>query len=202
MSAVNSTMLPLGSSAPDFTLPEPAAGNRPVSLARLAEGAECVLIAFLANHCPYVKHMIAPLAGLIREYKPRGLKAAGISASDVNAYPEDAPLEMAALSRKLRFAFPYLYDRSQGAAKAFRAACTPDLFLFDAGLRLAYRGQFDDSRPGNNARATGKDLREAVEALLRGETPSPDQKPSLGCSIKWRPGNEPDYFSNPEKGDG
>lgn len=192
MARTLSTMLPLGTPAPDFALPEPATG-RTVRLADF-DGAPALLVIFMCNHCPYVKHLRDNLAAFIRAYQSKGLAAVGISANDVGTHPQDGPEAMAAEARAAGYTFPYLYDESQEVAKAYRAACTPDFFLFDADRRLVYRGQYDDSRPGNNIPVSGADLRAAVEAVLAGRPVSPEQKPSMGCNIKWRPGNEPEYF--------
>jgi len=148
----------------------------------------------MCNHCPYVKHIRSALAELAREYVGRGLAMVGINANDVSSHPDDRPARMAEEVRSAGYVFPYLYDESQAVAKAYRAACTPDFFLFDRERKLAYRGQFDDSRPGNGIPITGKDLRAALDALLAGRPVASDQRPSLGCNIKWKAGNEPDYF--------
>ncbi len=191
MAAVNSTMLPLGTMAPDFRLPDP--GGKSVSLSDF-KGAPALLVAFLCNHCPYVKHLRSGLAQLARDYQSRGVAVVGISSNDVANYPADSPEKMAEEARAAGYVFPYLYDASQSVAKAYRAACTPDLYLFDGNQRLVYRGQFDDSRPGNGIPVTGKDLRAAIDAVLSGKPVSPAQRPSIGCNIKWKPGNEPEYF--------
>jgi peroxiredoxin len=184
-------MLPLGARAPHFRLPD-TDGNL-VSLTDYPS-APALLVAFICNHCPYVKHIRDGLAQLARDYLPRGVGIVAINANDVENYPADSPAMMAAEAKAAGYLFPYLYDESQAVAKAYHAACTPDFFLFDADQRLAYRGQMDDSRPGNSAPVTGKDLRAALDALLAGKPVSARQKPSLGCNIKWKPGNEPDYF--------
>lgn len=184
-------MLPLGTRAPDFSLPD--TNGKLVSLADF-EGKPVLLIIFLCNHCPYVKHIREGVAQLARDYVPRGVAIVGINSNDVVNYPEDSPANMAKEVKSAGYIFPYLYDESQAVAKAYRAACTPDFYLFDKNRKLVYRGQFDDSRPGNGITVTGKDLRGALEAVLAGKPVSPDQKPSLGCNIKWKPGNEPDYF--------
>jgi len=186
-------MLPLGTPAPDFRLPDPE--GRMVALSDFRE-APVLLVMFLCNHCPYVKHIRHELAALVREYQARGVAAVGINANDVSAYPEDSPAKMAEEIRAVGYTFPYLYDASQEVAKAYRAACTPDFFVFDREQRLFYRGQFDDSRPRveQPLPVTGADLRAALEAALAGQPPPEVQKPSLGCNIKWKPGNEPDYF--------
>jgi peroxiredoxin len=191
MVAVNSTMLPLGTAAPDFRLPD--TGGKTVSLSQL-KGASALLVMFICNHCPFVKHLRAELAQLSRDYLPRGVAMVGISSNDVANYPEDGPAQMAAEVKSAGYLFHYLYDETQGVAKAYHAACTPDFFLFDREQRLAYRGQCDDSRPGNGIPVTGKDLRAALESVLAGKPVPLLQRPSIGCNIKWKPGNEPEYF--------
>jgi peroxiredoxin len=194
MAKTLSTMLPLGTAAPDFTLPDAVTGKT-VALKDFT-GAPALLVIFMCNHCPYVKHIRAELAKLGREYQSRGVAMVGISSNDARAYPDDSPEKMAEEARLAGYTFPYLYDESQAVAKAYRAACTPDFFLFDRERRLVYRGQFDDSRPRVEAvlPVTGRDLRAALDAVLAGRPLPGDQKPSLGCNIKWKPGNEPDYF--------
>jgi len=191
MVAVNSTMLPLGTKAPDFSLPD--TNGKTISLTNL-QGAPALVVVFMCNHCPYVKHIRSGLAQLARDYLPRGMAMVGISSNDVANYPADSPAKMAEEARAAGYLFPYLYDETQAVAKAYRAACTPDIYLFDQDQRLVYRGQLDDSRPGSSTPVTGKDLRAAIEAVLAGKAVSPNQKPSIGCNIKWKPGNEPDYF--------
>lgn len=191
MVAVNSNMLPLGTRAPDFRLPDTS--GKVVSLADF-EKSRALLVIFMCNHCPYVKHIRAGLAQLARDYTSRGVSIVGISSNDVENYPQDNPKEMAEEAKAAGYTFPYLYDESQEVAKAYRAACTPDLYIFDGEQRLTYRGQFDDSRPGNGIAVTGKDVRAALDALLAGKTVPPNQKASIGCNIKWMPGNEPEYF--------
>jgi peroxiredoxin len=173
---------------PAFSLPDTVSG-RTVSSAELA-GKPSVVI-FICNHCPYVKHIRAGLADFGRHCHERGIPMVAVSSNDVATYPDDAPDKMAAEARAVGYVFPYLYDESQELARAFRAACTPDLYIFDAQGKLAYHGQFDDSRPKNEQPVTGRDARAAVEALLAGAAPAAEQKPSIGCSIKWKPGNEP-----------
>jgi peroxiredoxin len=182
----------LGKRAPDFALPDPATG-RIVRLEDLA-GSPALLVAFLSNHCPFVKHIADELARFSREYTERGLAMVGICANDVASFPDDSPERMAEEAKRRGYAFPYLYDESQEVAKAYEAACTPDFFLFDRDRRLVYRGQFDASRPSLDLPVTGDDLRAACDAVLRGELPSPEQRPSLGCNIKWKPGNAPPWF--------
>jgi peroxiredoxin len=191
MVAVNSTMLPLGTKAPDFQLPDTS--GKTVSLSEL-KGASALLVVFMCNHCPYVKHVRPGLAQLARDYVPRKVAVVGISSNDVDNYPEDSPAKMAAEVKSASYIFPYLYDETQKVAKAYRAACTPDFFLFDKDQRLVYRGQMDDSRPGNGIPVTGKDLRAALDSLLAGQPVSSNQKASIGCNIKWKAGNAPDYF--------
>jgi len=191
MVAVNSMMLPLGTKAPDFKLPD--TGGKMVSLGDFGNAPGLVII-FMCNHCPYVKHIRAGLSQLARDYKPRGLAVVGISSNDVANYPQDSPAKMAEEAKAAGYIFPYLYDETQAVAKAYHAACTPDIYLFDKDQRLIYRGQFDESRPGNNTPVTGKDLRAAIDAVLAGKPVASNQKPSIGCNIKWKPGNEPEYF--------
>ena len=183
-------MLPLGTTAPNFELPGTDGKN--VALADFS-GKSALLVVFMCNHCPYVKHIRAGLAQIARDYLPRGVAMVGISSNDVANYPDDSPAKMAAEAKAAGYLFPYLYDESQAVAKAYRAACTPDFFVFDRGRRLVYRGQFDASRPGNGMPVTGKDVRAALDAVLAGKTTSEFQAPSIGCNIKWKAGNEPDY---------
>lgn len=190
MVAVNSTMLPLGTAAPDFRLPD--TNGKTVSPPDF-EGKPLVVM-FICNHCPFVRHIRGGLARFGRDYQPRGVGIVAISANDVEGYPQDSPAKMKEEAKAAGYVFPYLYDETQSVAKAYRAACTPDFYVFDKDHRLVYRGQFDDSRPNNNAPVTGKDLREAVDAVLAGKPVSASQKPSIGCNIKWKSGNEPDYF--------
>lgn len=187
-----STMLPLGTRAPDFRLAEPATG-RTVSASDFAD-APALLVVFLSNHCPYVKHIADALAAFGKEFEKRGLVMVGVNANDVEHYPDDSPERMKDEVALRGYAFPYLFDETQDVAKAYHAACTPDFFLFDAERALVYRGQFDASRPGNDEPVTGRDLRRAVEAVLAGELVSGEQTPSIGCNIKWKPGNNPVWF--------
>ena len=184
-------MLPLGTTAPDFKLPD--TNGKTVALADFKDKS-ALLVLFICNHCPYVKHIRAGLAQLARDYLPRGVAIVGINSNDVANYPDDSPAKMKEEIKSAGYLFPYLYDETQAVAKAYRAACTPDIYLFDKNRRLAYRGQFDDSRPGNGVPVTGKDLRAALDAVLVGKPVSPNQKASMGCNIKWKAGNEPDYF--------
>lgn len=192
MAQTASTMLPLGTPAPTFDLPEPATG-RTVTLTDF-QNAPALLVIFICNHCPFVKHLRQGLAQFAREYQDRGLAIVAVSANDVANYPEDSPARMVEEARMFGYPFPYLYDETQVVAKAYRAACTPDFFLFDAGRKLVYRGQFDGSRPGNNLPVTGADLRAAADAALAGQLVSSNQKPSIGCNIKWKAGNGPEYY--------
>lgn len=188
-----STMVPLGMEAPPFSLPEPATG-RTVSLGDFAD-AKGLLVMFLSNHCPFVKHVRAELADFGREYGARGLAVVGINCNDAAGYPADSPEKMAEEVALAGYSFPYLFDESQEVGRAYSAACTPDFFLFDADQRLVYRGQLDGSRPSNGVTVTGEDLRRAADEVLAGQKPDPAaQRASVGCNIKWRPGNEPDYF--------
>jgi peroxiredoxin len=191
MAAVNSTMLPLGTAAPDFRLP--TADGRCVGRDDFKD-APALLVMFICNHCPYVKHIRSGLAAFGRDYHERGLAIAAINANDVATYPDDRPEKMAEEARAAGYTFPYLYDETQAVAKSYRAACTPDFFLFDRDRRLVYRGQFDDSRPGNDRPVTGADLRAAADAVLAGCAVPEDQRPSIGCSIKWKSGGAPEYF--------
>jgi len=184
-------MLPLGTAAPDFKLPDTS--GKIVSSADFKDKA-ALLVIFMCNHCPYVIHIRPGQAQLAHDYLPRGAAIAGINSNDVANYPADSPAKMKEEVKSAGYLFPYLYDETQAVAKAYRAACTPDIYLFDKNQKLVYRGQFDDSRPGNGIPVTGKDLRAALDAVLAGKPVSPDQKASIGCNIKWKSGNEPDYF--------
>jgi peroxiredoxin len=186
-----STMAPIGMNAPNFSLPN-TEGNL-VSLRDL-EGAPALLIMFLCNHCPFVKHLQMELADLIGEYQGMGLAAVAINSNDFIQYPEDNPDRMAEEVSEIGYTFPYLVDEDQSVAKDYRAACTPDFFLFDDQQRLFYRGQFDGSRPGNNVAVTGVDLKRAIKSALKGEGSPRVQNPSIGCNIKWKNENQPDYF--------
>lgn len=186
MALTPSNMLPLGTRAPDFTLPDVLSGKT-VSLAALPP-APATLVMFICNHCPYVKHVLAGLVQLGRDYAGRGVNLIAISSNDAEHYPDDAPDKMAALARSEAFPFPYLYDETQAVARAYQAACTPDFFVFDSALALAYRGQLDDSRPGNGRPVTGADLRGALDALLAGQPVDANQVASVGCNIKWKRG--------------
>ena len=186
-----STMLPLGTMAPDFSLPN--VDGRTVSLADL-RGAPALLVIFMCNHCPYVKHVANGLAALARDYQERGVAVVGISSNDVSTHPADSPEQMVAEVDARGYTFPYLYDETQEVAQAYRAACTPDFYVFDKDQKLAYRGQMDGSRPESGIPVNGQDLRAALDAVLAGKAPPADQKPSIGCNIKWKKGSEPDYF--------
>lgn len=188
-----STMLPLGTEAPDFSLPEPATG-RVVSRSDF-DDAPALLVVVLSNHCPFVKHIADELARFGREYHARGLAIVGINANDAARYPDDSPEKMVEEVERRGYTFPYLFDESQEVVKALQAACTPDFFLFDHDRRLVYRGQFDASRPSLPVPVTGADLRAACDAVLAGEVPSERQTPSIGCNIKWKPGNAPAWFA-------
>jgi peroxiredoxin len=192
MALTPSTMVSLGTSAPDFSLIEPATG-RTVSLSDFSS-SPALVVAFLCNHCPYVQHLRTGLAQFTQDYLPGSMAFVGISSNDANEYKADAPDKMAREARAAGWKFPYLYDETQETAKAYKAACTPDFFLYDGRRKLVYRGQFDDSRPGNGRPVTGADLRAAVEACLAKRPAPSKQMPSLGCNIKWKPGNEPSYF--------
>jgi len=193
VAAVPSTMLPLGTSVPDFRLPDAVTG-RDVSPADFAD-AKALLVMFICNHCPYVQHVMPELGKVARDYGDDGLAVIAINSNDLKAFPQDAPPAMKQLAEDQAWPFPFLMDESQAAAKAFRAACTPDFYLFDKRRRLVYRGQLDDSRPKSDVPVTGRDLRAAIEATLGGKAVSSDQKASMGCNIKWMPGNEPEWFS-------
>jgi peroxiredoxin len=184
-------MLELGSRAPDFAL-ENAVNGRRVSL-RDFEDSPALLVMFICNHCPYVQHIRSELGRLARDYAPLGLAVAAINSNSLETHPQDGPDAMKELAVAEGWEFPYLFDETQSVAKVYKAACTPDFFLFDGDRRLVYRGQFDDSRPGNAIPVTGADLRAAIDAVLAGQPVSSDQKPSMGCNIKWTPGNEPGY---------
>lgn len=192
MVAVPSTMLPLGTPVPDFALSDAVSGNR-VSAADF-DDARALLVMFICNHCPFVKHVKTELGRVAVDYQGKGLAVVAINANDLGAQPDDGPDHMKALAREEGWAFPFLFDETQEVAKAFRAACTPDFYLFDGTGKLAYRGQLDDSRPGNGIPVTGADLRAAIAAVLARQPVAAEQKPSIGCNIKWTPGREPGYF--------
>lgn len=185
MAATESTMLALGTPAPDFHLPDVVTG-RTVSLQDFAD-KKALLLMFICRHCPYVVHVRHELAKLGVDYADKSVGIVAISSNDAETYPEDAPESLKQMALELGFRFPFLYDESQDVARAYQAACTPDFFLFDTDRKLVYRGQLDDSRPGNGVPVTGRDLRAAIDALLADQPVNPNQKPSLGCNIKWKP---------------
>ena len=187
-----STMLALGTALPDFKLPDVVSGTQ-VSPSTFKD-KKLLLVIFLCEHCPYVKHVKEELARLGGDYLPKGVGIVGISSNVPGTHPDDSPENLRRMAESLKLGFPICFDATQGVAKAFRAACTPEFYLFDGARKLVYRGQLDDSRPKNAPPVTGKDLREALESALSGRPLSPEQKPGIGCNIKWRPGNEPDYF--------
>lgn len=191
MALTSSTMLELGTKAPEFSLPDVVSG-RTINLGTFATN-KALLVIFLSRHCPYVQHVKAELARVGKDYVDRSVGIVAISANDVQNYPDDSPQYLKAMALELRLNYPLCYDAGQTSAKTYTAACTPDLFLFDENRKLVYRGQLDDSRPGNNTPVTGRDLRSALDAVLAGRPVPPDQKPSLGCNIKWKPGEEPPY---------
>jgi len=186
-------LLDLGAAAPDFALPDTE--GRVLSLQDV-RGRSGLVVAFICNHCPFVQHIRAGLAAFGRTYAARGLGLVAINSNDAGSHPEDGPVPMQAERELAGYTFPYLYDESQSVAQAYRAACTPDFFLFDRECRLVYRGQFDDSRPGNGVPVTGGDLRAAADALLAGRPVAAVQKPSIGCNIKWKPGRQPAWFGS------
>ncbi|WP_088241361.1 thioredoxin family protein [Calothrix rhizosoleniae] len=192
MARTTSTMLPLGTSAPDFHLPDVTTGKT-ISLSSFTN-KKALLVMFICRHCPFVKHVQSQLAQLGKDYENTDLGIVAISANDVNNYPGDAPDLLKIMAAELDFKFPLCYDESQETAKNYTAACTPDFFLFNQERQLVYRGQLDDSRPGNNQPVTGKDLRDAIDTILAVQVITKEQKPSIGCNIKWKPGNEPSYF--------
>lgn len=182
--AMPSTMVPLATPAVPFTLIDTISGKL-VTLDEV-KSDKATVIMFICNHCPYVKHVNAQLVQLAQDYQPKGVSFIAISANDAQTYPDDGPANMQAVAAQEGYPFPYLYDETQEVARAYNAACTPDTFIYDADMRLAYRGQLDDSRPGNNLPVTAQDVRAALDALLAGRAPDPNQKPSVGCSIKWK----------------
>jgi peroxiredoxin len=186
-------MLALGTQAPDFRLLDVVSG-KVISLSTFA-GKKALLVMFICRHCPYVQHVKEELARLGKDYVRQDVGMAAISANDVANYPDDAPDRLKAMAKELGFTFPFCYDESQETAKAYTAACTPDFFLFDANRKLVYRGQLDESRPGNGKPVNGRDLRAALDAALAGRPVNPDQKASIGCNIKWKRGNEPAYYA-------
>jgi thiol-disulfide isomerase/thioredoxin len=192
MAETSSTMLPLGTQMPPFSLRDAVSGKAVTD--RHAAGKKATLVMFICNHCPFVKHVMEELGRVAGDYIPKGVGVVAINANDVDEYPQDGPDKMMELALSEGWQFPFLLDDTQKVAQAYRAACTPDFFLFDAEAKLVYRGQLDDSRPSNKITVTGKDLRAALDAVLAGKPPLEEQKPSIGCNIKWKPGNEPPYF--------
>jgi peroxiredoxin len=192
MARTPSVMLPLGTKAPDFSLPDTVSGNN-ISLSDF-KGKKGLLVMFICQHCPFVQHVKTELAKIGHDYIPQDLGIVAISANDVANYPDDSPENLKLMAEAEDFNFPVCYDETQAIAKIYQAACTPDYYLFDQEFKLVYRGQLDDSRPSLDIPVTGKDLRRAIESLLAGKPISEEQKPSLGCNIKWKKGNEPDYY--------
>lgn len=192
MAETPSTMLPLGTKMPAFSLTDAVSGKTVTD--RAAAGKRATLVMFICNHCPFVKHVMDELGRLGADYIPKGVGVVAVNANDVEKYPQDGPDKMKELAVSEGWRFPFLLDDTQKIAQAYKAACTPDFFLFDADAKLVYRGQLDESRPSNKIPVTGKDLRAALDAVLAGKPPLEEQKPSIGCNIKWRPGNEPPYF--------
>jgi peroxiredoxin len=191
MALTKSQMLPLGTQAPEFNLPD-YTGKR-VSLTDFKD-APALLVMFICNHCPYVQHVRPTIARLTSEYVKKGVASVGINSNDAQKYPADSPAMMEQDAQAAGYTFPYLVDESQSVAKAYRAACTPEFYLFDKNRKLFYRGRLDGSAPGSNVATTGEDMRRALDALLAGKTAPKEQHASMGCNIKWKPGNEPDYF--------
>lgn len=187
-----STMLPLGTKAPDFRLPN--VDGTHVQLSDLSDG-KALVVMFICNHCPFVKHIAGELVKLFEDYSPKGVRFVGISSNDVATHPDDSPEKMQIEAQLQGYRFAYLYDETQAVAKAYHAACTPDIFVFDGSQHLVYRGQIDDSRPGNGKPVTGADLRGALDAVLASLPVSAKQVPSIGCNIKWISGQEPEYFN-------
>ncbi|MGF1495191.1 MAG: thioredoxin family protein [Microcoleaceae cyanobacterium] len=192
MALTESTMLSLGTPAPDFQLPDVVSGQT-ISLETF-DGKQALLVMFICEHCPFVKHVQTELAKLGQDYGPKNVGIVAISANSVKTHPADAPENLKRMAENLKFNFPYCYDETQAVAHSYTAACTPDFFLFDGDRKLVYRGQLDESRPSNDKPLTGADLRAAIDAVLAGQAVTSDQKPSVGCNIKWHPGNEPSYF--------
>jgi peroxiredoxin len=194
MALTASTMLALGTKAPNFQLPDVVSGQV-ISLDSFA-GKKALLVMFICRHCPFVKHLQTEIAQIGKDYVNQGVGIVAISANNVQSHPEDAPMKLKMMAEELGFTFPFCYDETQETAKAYTAACTPDFFVFDADQTLVYRGQFDDSRPSNNVPVTGEDLRSALDTVLANQPVSEEQKPSIGCNIKWKAGNEPAYYQN------
>ena len=193
MALIHSIMLPLGTAAPDFSLSDPATDEM-VSLADF-EDKKALLVTFICNHCPFVKHVADSFAALASEYQAKGVGVVAVMSNDVANFPDDGPDKMAQEKASRSYSFPYLYDETQEVAKSFRATCTPDYFIFDADQKLVYRGQMDGSRPDNGIPVSGQDLRAALDALIDGRPAPVAQTPSIGCNIKWKPDNEPDYLT-------
>lgn len=191
MALTPSTMLELGTAAPDFSLPSVDGRTYTLSKKKIDNG---LLVLFICNHCPYVIHIRERLVQKIRDYQTLGIEVVAINSNDFVEYPDDSPDKMKQVIKEFNFSFPYLIDEEQQTAKAYRAACTPDIFLFDKEKNLVYRGQFDSARPGNNEPVTGKNLTNAIDEMISGQAATADQRPSMGCNIKWKKGNEPDYF--------
>ena len=191
MALTPSTMLPLGTRAPDFQLPNVVTGDL-VSLATFSQ-SKALLVMFICQHCPFVQHIKSELIKLGKDYKNKGLGIIAISSNDIEQYPKDAPEALKSMALELKLAYPLCFDETQTVAKAYEASCTPDFYLFDQDRCLVYRGQLDDSRPSNSRPVTGADLRAAIKAVLTGKPVSELQRPSIGCNIKWKPGNEPAY---------
>jgi len=191
MALTPSTMLELGTTAPDFTLAAPDGSRFSLAEQTIDKG---LLVIFMCNHCPYVIHIREQLVASIRRYQEQGITVVAINSNDYSVHPDDSPEKMVKDAETFDYSFPYLVDENQTVARAYRAACTPDLFLFDSDKKLVYRGQFDGARPGNDIPVSGADLTAAVQAMMGGKGVSTNQKPSMGCNIKWKPGNEPDYF--------
>lgn len=185
MALTESNMMPLGTAAPGFSLPDTVSGQT-IDLQTIAAGKKAVVVMFSCNHCPYVLHVNPEIVRVANDYLPLGVGFVAISSNDVEKYPADAPDKMTELAREAGYSFPYLYDATQAVARAYEAACTPDIYVFDQDLKLAYRGRLDDSRPSNGKPLTGADLRAALDAVLAGESPNPKQYPSAGCNIKWK----------------
>lgn len=197
MVRTNSTMLPLGTTAPAFSLIN--VDGHTICLEDFRE-SKALLVIFMCNHCPYVVHVADEIARIAAEYQSKGVGVVGISSNDVSNYPQDSPEQMVHEAETRGYSFPYLYDEDQSVARAYRAACTPDFFVFDANHRLTYRGQMDDSRPRTDIPVTGCDLRAALDATLEGRSVEGDQKPGVGCNIKWMQGAEPEYFNSTGSG--
>ena len=193
MALTPSTMLPLGTKAPDFILPDVTSGGKSISI-KMYAAKKAILLMFISVHCPYVQHVKHELAKLGRDYQNKDIAIIAMSANDVDRYPDDSPESLKKMSEELGFTFPICYDETQTTTQDYMAACTPDFFLFDQNRKLVYRGQLDDSRPDSGKPVTGKDLRAAMDAVLVDKPVDPNQKPSMGCNIKWKPGNEPEYF--------